>query len=215
MLKRLILTILVRLYKGVFKIFRPDISIHWLSGHELTADRYSEVVNFRKARLQKKLPYLFSDEHEKWINEQEIDERSYHMVLKRNHEVVGYTRLVPVPFEYSLVSTEKKEFTDYLEITRAVVIPEIKGLGELLLISAGVHVCLNTDKKGFVAICRPELLQNFLNYGLTTVKHGITIDYRGTHQYTLIKGSFYEMAVKVLKEKILKINRKGFVWIRF
>lgn len=214
MVKRLTLTILVLLYRGVFKLFRPDISIHWIDERNLKYF-YSDILQFRKARLQPKLPYLFSEEHEKHLNELVIDKRSYHLVLKKNKEIVGYTRLVPVPFEYSLVSSEKEEVADYLEITRAVVIPEIKGLGELLLISAGVHVCLKTSHKGFVAICRSELLQNFLNYGLIAVKQGITIDYRGTHQYTLIKGSFYEMAVKVLREKLFKINRKGFIWIRF
>ncbi len=134
---------------------------------------YLRMMEFRSAQNQLRAPYL-EEKHQAEIEARlKIDERSLHFILEKDGEIAVCVRLTPLPFEFSALSPdfEKKVqgFDNYLEFGRLCTAHHLERKGfyaGILVVKAAHYVFSNHLAKGFVGICKSNLVPYMKKLGL-------------------------------------------------
>jgi hypothetical protein len=191
--------------KPVLQFKLGHITPHFYLGSELDQATLDSVVEFRKKSLAPHFNYLFTEGHSKKVNEDEIDQRSYHLFLKSESKIIGAIRMTPMPFEATSIAAptpSTKGYENYLELTRMAVDKDFTHATKILLIYAGLSMHLETSYRGFVAICKRQFVKRFQLFGLEIREDNLRVPYRGDWKYYWISSSIHRMGIAVFKKKL-------------
>lgn len=197
---------LVRLLSLWLKATFAELQVEYRAGSSLNAEQLKEIQVFRQTYLQHRHPYLFDEEHCKYINEDHFDAECFHLTIRYKNRMIATNRLSHAKFEAAILlkNINLDQYNDYIEISRAVIDPSFKGIGQILFLWSGIYCATTTTKKGFIALTQEKLLSHYEAFGLEIMSRQLKIPYRGQQEYFLIGASFNQMAKMALKNKFLK-----------
>ena len=200
----------------ILKPFHKVLDLYFLyfnfctvvSGSELSQKELEKIELFRRQMYQLKHRYLIPSNKIEIEREREIDKRSYHLIVYgSNQEIVASVRMTPYPFEITSVLGESKtkDYDRYLEISRLICRNPKSGIGNKLLIRAGLFAIRNKNYDGLVAICKSEKINLFQSFGLKTI-HRFKYECRGNTEYHFICSSFLNVSQATLKKLLGKLS---------
>lgn len=185
---------------GYFKNHQFDF-IGPILGQEISQKKLNQIVNFRIENYRIQSPHLIPTTEDEKIIQHIIDQKSYHVLCEDKGEIIGAIRLTPYPFDR--VPTDIR-FGEHLELSRLIVKKSGKKIGKHLLIYTGLQTIINSDKKGFVAICKRPNYKIFKKFGLKKVS---TISFNDREEdYFFIEATFQQITHTTLKYVIKKSN---------
>lgn len=178
----------------------------------LTSELLKEINGFHKAQYQIKSPYLVEKDQELLDERLNITDQSYFILARTKIEghLVGTLRLKSFPLEIAeLIKSNKIDFSHYknhLEVSRLVVSPTTRNVGKKIMIFAGIHTYQTTSYKGYIGVCKKEMIAYFENFGMFAVSPVINLNHR-PNDYYIIASNFEKMTQMVLMSTVKRLNR--------
>lgn len=162
-------------------------------GNNISPSKLDQIKNFRIQYYGEKNAHLIPKTKEEEIIQNIIDQKSYHVYCESENEILGALRLTPYPFDR--VPTDIR-FCEHLELSRLLVKKSGMQLGKHLLIYTGLQTILQSDNKGFVAICKMANFNIFKKFGLKKIST-INFDDR-EDEYLVIEATFSQITKSTL-----------------
>jgi hypothetical protein len=148
------------------KMFFRDGSVSIYDGTQLPDSEYEEILKFRQRIYSTHSPHLLENRL-LLAQDPAIDERSTHIVLRREGQVQGVLRLNAERMGIkSAFPEEVAKFPGLVEISRLVAEPG-QGVGKWLMMSAGIHLVQSQMGRGLIAIARAKNVPLFNRFGMS------------------------------------------------
>jgi len=183
----------------------------------LTSHEHSELLykamEFRRANSISRAPYLYEDAQLEIEKELNIDERSFHFVVIKDGEMMGYIRLTPMPFEISSLMPRSiislANYHHYFEFSRFITANHVTNkryFALLLLLKAGHWLFAKKNAGGILGICKPNRLHYFKYFNLFPQNNEPVSITNRIGEYHFILGSKQDILFAISKMFIKKLN---------
>lgn len=177
-----------------------------------------DLNQFLESDYALRCPYLLNDEQREIEKKLNIDERSTHFILQDKDKTLAYIRLTPSAFEISEIISNVSTFVDdhreYYEFSRFTTEKSLSNkrfYAKLLLLRAGLWLFTESNAKGIIGICKPNLLKYFKQFHLLVYQDETVEVHHRPGRYYLIAGEKQKILFSISK---LLINHFKFNFIK-
>lgn len=173
----------------------PDVNFYRADN----PDKMEEIKAFRLKYYKNSIDYMLGEIDN--VGGDHYDEYSNVYGVKFKNRVIASIRLTPYPYEsLEHVDSERlqhflgKNWQQYLEWNRLLIHPgfQARGVLQALIVFAGLHSLINCQQSMYFGYSTEAVRHLFSHFILSEETIRFNIGRRGTQEYHLLKGRFFE-----------------------
>ncbi len=160
---------------------------------EAKPEEMDEIYQLRYHIFCEELKFLSSNDYPNGRERDKYDERSHHIVVTKNNQIVGYSRLIlprdneKFPIEEAVKLPAIFELRSAVEVSRGIVTSQERGSGvKQLLMKAVFDYCRNNGFKLLLSFSNQIMFEGWKKAGVEFLFMGDCVKYHGFDTWPLI-----------------------------